>query len=340
MRNPARHKLTVVGGGSWGTAIAAWLARNGHVTRIWARSDSVVDDINLHHQNSRFLPDVNLPEALTAFKRLDEAMEGSSGVVLVVPSHAFEENLTAISQNLSRMRFRPKPVVVWGTKGFQPDSGRLLSEVADSILGNNAFTAVLSGPSFAVEIVAELPAALVVGTHAKDQAESIADWFRNDLVRIYASSDMVGVQLGGALKNVIAIAAGVSDGLGFGINARTALMTRGLAEMCRLGQAMGAKEGTLMGLAGMGDLILTCSGDLSRNRRVGLGLGQGRRMEDILKDIGQEAEGIRTAKAVNGLRQRMKVDMPISTQVYRLLFEGLSALDAVHELMLRDSAKE
>ena len=334
------HTLTVAGGGSWGTAIAAWLAGNGHRTRLWARSASVVDEINSSHRNSAYLPQFELPPQLSAHTSIVEALQESSAVVVVVPSHAFREILALISAQLGQMDVTQKPVVIWGTKGFVPHTGQLLGEIANKILGDSAVTAVLSGPSFAAEIVTGLPAALVVATNNTERADSIADWFRNDVVRIYTNPDMTGVQLGGAVKNVLAIAAGISDGLGFGVNARTALITRGLAEMRRLGKIMGASETTLTGLAGMGDLILTCSADLSRNRRVGLGLGQGKSLEAVLQEIGQEAEGVHAARDLHQLRVKLDVAMPISTQVYRILFKGLSASDAVRELLLRDAGTE
>ena len=332
--------LTVLGGGAWGTAIAAWLARNGHIVRQWARSSAVVNEINSSQTNHRYLPNISLPDQITAYSSLDEAMRSSSGVVLVVPSLAFDSVMREVAKNLGAMNQSHKPFVVWGTKGLEPGTGRLLSELAENILGGSAHSAVLSGPSFALEISAGLPAALVIGSKASEEVESVADWFRNDVVRIYTNCDVVGIQLGGAVKNVIAIAAGVSDGLNLGVNARSALITRGLAEMRRLNVALGGQDETLMGLAGMGDLILTCSDNKSRNRRTGLGLGLGKPLNQILIEIGQEAEGVHAAKEVHKLSAKLNVEMPITRQVFRMLFKSLPASDAVKELLARDPAQE
>ena len=332
--------LTVLGGGAWGTAIAAWLSQSHHEVRQWCRCAQTVEEINRNHTNSRYLPGVALPRNLTACTSLPESMANSSGIVLVVPSHAFEAVLTETSKNLHLMNTARKPVIVWGTKGLAPDSGQLLDSVVEHHLGTRVYSAVLSGPSFAKEIAAGLPAALVVGSKAASELENIANWFRNDAIRIYTSTDIVGVQLGGAVKNVIAIAAGISDGLELGANARSALITRGLAEMRRLNKAMGGSDETLMGLAGVGDLILTCSDNQSRNRRTGIGLGQGKKLEFILNEIGQEAEGVRAAKELHELGSQLNVEMPITVQVYRILFEELSAMEAVKELLSRDPRQE
>lgn len=332
--------LTVLGGGAWGTAIAAWLSQSHHEVRQWCRCAQTVDEINRSHTNSRYLPGVALPRNLTACTSLAESIANSSGIVLVVPSHAFEAVLIEVSKNLPLMNTACKPVIVWGTKGLAPDSGQLLDSVVEHHLGTRVYSAVLSGPSFAKEIAAGLPAALVVGSKAASELENIANWFRNDAIRIYTSTDIVGVQLGGAVKNVIAIAAGISDGLELGANARSALITRGLAEMRRLNKAMGGSDETLMGLAGVGDLILTCSDNQSRNRRTGIGLGQGKKLEFILNEIEQEAEGVRTAKELHQLGSKLNVEMPITARVYRILFEELSAMEAVKELLARDPRQE
>lgn len=332
--------LTVLGGGAWGTAIAAWLARNGHTVRQWARSSAVVNEINFSQTNHRYLPNISLPNQITAYSSLDEAMRSSSGVVIVVPSLAFDSVMREVAKNLNAMSQLHKPFIVWGTKGLEPGTGRLLSDLAENILGDSAHSAVLSGPSFALEISAGLPAALVIGSKVSEEIESVADWFRNDVVRIYTSRDVVGIQLGGAVKNVIAIAAGVSDGLNLGVNARSALITRGLAEMRRLNLALGGQDETLMGLAGMGDLILTCSDNKSRNRRTGLGLGLGKPLNQILMEIGQEAEGVHAAKEVHKLSEKLNVEMPITRQVFRMLFKSLPASDAVKELLARGPAQE
>jgi glycerol-3-phosphate dehydrogenase (NAD(P)+) len=234
----------------------------------------------------------------------------------------------------------PKSIVAWATKGLEPGSGKLLSDVLVEVLGARTAHGVISGPSFAVEVARGLPTALTVAAPSAEVAEAIAGWLRDDHMRVYTSQDVAGVQLGGAVKNVIAIAAGISDGLGFGANARAALITRGLAEITRLGVAMGGRPETFMGLAGAGDLILTCTDNTSRNRRLGLGIGEGRAPRTVLTELGQEAEGFATAREVHELAERIRVEMPICEQVYRVLYDGLAPQAAVEALLKREPKAE
>ena len=231
-------------------------------------------------------------------------------------------------------------ILAWATKGLEPGSGKLLSQVAIEVLGGQHALAVISGPTFAREVALNMPTALTVASENEKAAEEVASWLRNERVRVYTSRDVAGVQLGGAIKNVMAIAAGISDGLGFGANARAALITRGLAELTRLGIAMGGQKETFMGLAGAGDLILTCTDDSSRNRRVGLALGQGRKLPEILADLGQEAEGVATSRELYQLAKKLKVEMPIIEQIYRVLYENLAPQSAVEALLKREPRQE
>ena len=331
--NPRTTSITVVGCGSWGTAIGAWLARNGHDVRIWDIDTSVIDDINATRCNNRYLPDCKLPENLVGYRALESAMTDCSTVVIVVPSRVFETALLNVASHLDRMDLNDTPTILWGTKGFAQKNGELLSHVAERVLGDTAVTAAISGPSFAYEVVRGMPAGFDLGSKSSERIESIAGLFRSENILVYTTSDIIGVQVGGATKNVIAIAAGISDGLGFGINARALLITRGLAEMNRLNVALGGSAETMMGLSGLGDLVLTCSGDLSRNRRLGLGLGQGKPIDEIVEEIGQEVEGIQSTRETYQIGKKMDVFMPMTEYMYRILYEGLSPLQAAAELM-------
>ena len=323
----------VIGGGSWGTAIGAWLSRNGHDVRIWDIDSAVIDDINETGFNNRYLPDAKLPDGLRAFKDIEAAMEQCTMTVVAVPSRVFHTAIDNVGSNLRRMDHSQLPVVVWGTKGFAQQTGELLSAVAERALGDAAVTAVISGPSFAHGVVRGLPSGFDMASKCEERLEEIADYFRNDQTLVYTTDDIVGVQIGGATKNVVAIAAGIADGLNLGINAHCLLITRGLAEMNRLNIALGGRAETLMGLSGLGDLVLTCSGDLSRNRRFGQGLGQGKSMDQLHEEIGQEVEGIQSARETYLVGKNMDVFMPTTDRVYRILFEDLSPLQAAQELM-------
>jgi glycerol-3-phosphate dehydrogenase (NAD(P)+) len=328
--------ITVFGAGSWGTALAILLARNGISTVLWSHNPEHAAQMRVERQNLRYLPASRFPPALEVTADFSQAVRSTTGAVLVaVPSHAFRETVERLPALLS-----PDCGLIWATKGLDPKKGCLLHEVAIEILGTETALAVLSGPTFAAEVAAGLPSALTVASISMTFANRIVSWLHNTNFRAYTSDDIVGVQLGGASKNVLAIAAGVADGLGYGANARAALITRGLAEMMRLGIAMGARMETLTGLAGVGDLILTATDNQSRNRRFGLGLGQGKSRATVSAEIGQEIEGILTAKLVNELALRYGVEMPITTQVYRILYEGLTPAEAVNNLLLREPKPE
>jgi glycerol-3-phosphate dehydrogenase (NAD(P)+) len=321
---PDKPIIAVLGSGAWGTALSVLLARNGFAVSLWGNDASQLA-----------LPGVPLPREITPQADLNQVARSSNQFLIAVPSHAFRSTLASLRSTL-----KPDATIAWATKGLEPGSGRLLSDVATELFGATASVAVISGPTFAGEIARNLPAALTVAATDTGVAERVAGWLRNERVRVYTSSDMAGVQLGGAIKNVIAIAAGISDGLGFGANARAALITRGLAELTRLGVAMGGRAETFMGLTGAGDLILTCTDNTSRNRRVGLGLGQGRKLKEVLAEIGQEAEGVATARELYRLAQKLGTEMPITTQVYRVLYEDFPAQAAVEALLKREPRPE
>jgi glycerol-3-phosphate dehydrogenase (NAD(P)+) len=320
----------VLGSGSWGTALAVHLARTGHSTCLWGIETAELEAMARERTNQRYLPGVRLPEGLEIEHDLAQAVARADQLLIVVPSHAFREVLQRI-----RPMLRPGQRVAWATKGFELESGKLPHEVALEVLGPDVPTAVLSGPTFAKEVGAGLPSAMTVASRDGEHALALARILSGENFRAYASSDMVGVEVGGATKNVLAIGAGISDGLGFGANTRVAMITRGLAEMMRLGVALGAEKETFMGLAGLGDLVLTCTDDQSRNRRFGLALAAGRTREQAQAEIGQVVEGVLAARAVHDVARRVEVEMPISEQIYRVLYEGAPAKQAVYALMGR-----
>lgn len=330
-----KRAIAVLGAGAWGTALSVLLARNGHRVWLWGKDRAVMERLAREHVHAEALAGVTLPAEIAICTDLDAVGREVEDFLVAVPSHGFAATLEAL-----RSRIAPTAAVAWATKGLEPGSGRLLSEVAEGVFGAAAPLAAISGPTFAIEIARGLPAALTVAAKSAAVAERVAAWLRNERVRVYTSDDVAGVQLGGAIKNVIAIAAGISDGLGFGANARAALITRGLAELTRLGVAMGGRRETFMGLTGVGDLVLTCTDNTSRNRRVGLGLGQGRALKDALADVGQEAEGVASAREVYRLAQRHHVELPITEQVYRVLYEALAPQAAVEALLKRDPRSE
>ena len=322
--------FAVLGSGSWGTALAVHLARTGHSTCLWGIETGELEAMARERTNQRYLPGVRLPEGLEIEHDLARAVARADHLLIVVPSHAFREVLQRI-----RPMLRPGQRVAWATKGFELESGKLPHEVALEVLGPDVPTAVLSGPTFAKEVGAGLPSAMTVASRDGEHALALARSLSGENFRAYASSDMVGVEVGGATKNVLAIGAGISDGLGFGTNTRVAMITRGLAEMMRLGVALGAEKETFMGLAGLGDLVLTCTDDQSRNRRFGLALAAGRTREQAQAEIGQVVEGVLAARAVHDVARRVDVEMPISEQIYRVLYEGAPAKQAVYALMGR-----
>ncbi|MGD8379073.1 MAG: NAD(P)H-dependent glycerol-3-phosphate dehydrogenase [Gammaproteobacteria bacterium] len=327
--------LAVLGAGSWGTALAIQCARSGRPVRLWGRAEDDLDSMAEAGENRRYLPGARFPPALTLEADFGRALEGCADVLIAVPSHAFRDLL-------EQLRAFPDPGrrLAWATKGLEPGTGRLAEEVVREVLGPEVPTAVLSGPTFAREVGAGLPTAITVASADPDFAEDLATTLHAENFRPYTASDVTGVELGGAVKNVIAIGAGISDGLGFGANARIALITRGLAEMMRLGLALGARQETFMGLAGMGDLILTCTDNQSRNRRLGLALAEGRSVDDFRRELGQVVEGVLAAREVRRLAARVGVEMPICEQVYRVIYEGVSPRDAVEALLGRERKAE
>ena len=327
--------LCILGAGSWGTALALQAARNGFNTILWGHNPQHVAQIKLQGENARYLPGFRFPANLDVTDNLEAAVRESQLVLLVVPSHAFKKTLLEIQAFLTN-----EHAVAWATKGFDHDNGSLLSEITATILSESIATAVLSGPTFAQEVAAGLPTALTIASKSDLLASSLTQILHNPTFRTYTSNDLIGVQIGGACKNVLAIAAGIADGLGFGANTRAALITRGLSEIIRLGTNLGGQADTFMGLTGLGDLILTCTDNQSRNRRFGLALGKGDTREQALQSIAQEVEGISAARQAYLLSLQHSVDMPITEQVYKVLFEGLSPKAAVQNLLGRDQKPE
>ncbi|MET0054592.1 MAG: NAD(P)H-dependent glycerol-3-phosphate dehydrogenase, partial [Candidatus Thiodiazotropha sp. 6PLUC10] len=310
------------------------LSSEGQPVRLWGHLKAEVDALAEARENRQFLPGLSFPDSLTLEADLKQALYQASEVVIAVPSHAFSSVTKAIEPLLDG-----NPGIAWATKGFEPGSQRLLSDVAAENLPGRDL-AVISGPTFAGEVARGLPTAITVAATTPEHAEKLAERLHTPWFRAYTSSDIVGVQVGGACKNVLAIAAGIADGLGFGANTRSALITRGLTEIMRLGLKLGGQQETFMGLAGLGDLLLTCTDNQSRNRRMGLALSEGLSLESALTSIGQEVEGVSTAKEVYALAKRHQVEMPISEQVYRVLHEGLDPKTAVHNLLDRRQKAE
>jgi glycerol-3-phosphate dehydrogenase (NAD(P)+) len=327
-------RCAVVGAGAWGTALSDLLARNGHEVRLWAYEADVVESVNTRHENTRFLKGHALSSTVEAVGDVAEAVAETDLVALATPSHVLRRIVKSAGGSLPRSA----PVVV-ATKGIEKGTLCLMTEVVEQELPN-ATVVALSGPSFAVEVVGRQPTAVVVAS-AQDEAAEIAQLaFSSPHFRTYTHTDVVGVELGGALKNVMAVATGIAEGLGLGFNARAALITRGLAEMTRLGVQLGAEQSTFAGLAGLGDLVLTCTGSLSRNRAVGVEVGKGRKLEDVLRDRETVAEGVVTAQSARELAAREGVEMPIVDAVNRVLFEGQSARSAIAALMSRELRAE
>ncbi|NVN89237.1 MAG: NAD(P)-dependent glycerol-3-phosphate dehydrogenase [Desulfuromonadales bacterium] len=336
MRNkPLR--AAVIGGGSWGTALANVLASNGHDTTLWVHDAELVDEINLHHANPLFLPGIQLSPALSCTANLSEALAGRSLVLMVTPVQVMRSVLARAVELID-----PAATIVNASKGIELETLKTVSQICTEFFGDdflNRYVA-LSGPTFAREVAEGLPSLIVAASRNESCSRLVQAAFSNPSFRAYTNSDVIGVELGGAVKNVIAIAAGICDGLGFGHNARAALITRGLAEMNRLGLAMGAQHVTFAGLAGMGDLVLTCTGDLSRNRTVGFKLGQGMRLADILAEMRMVAEGVKTAESVYALSRKLGVEMPIVEKAFQILHEDKPAREAVTELMARNLKAE
>ena len=329
-------KIAVLGAGSWGTTLANLLAGKSVETHLWVREKELLAEMRLQSQNSWYLPGIDLHGGLQADTDLAGVVHGADMCLVVVPCQFLRQVLQQAREHLPK-----KPVVVCASKGIEIDSLKPMSQVVRDSLGSlNPRYAILSGPSFAREVVQGMPTAVSLGCGDKKLGRRIQDVMSTESFRVYTNEDYKGVELGGALKNIIAIAAGISDGLGFGTNARAALITRGLSEMSRLGRAMGARERTFMGLSGMGDLVLTCTGDLSRNRQVGLKLATGRKLLDILGEMKMVAEGVKTTEAVHDLGKQLGVELPITEQVHAVLYEDKEPGEAVKELMTRELKEE
>lgn len=323
--------IAVLGAGSWGTALALHLARSGNTTRLWGRDVHAMQAMQQSRENARYLAGISFPSTLTATADLNVALDGCRDVLIAVPSHAFRSTLRAIKP-VSKCALR----VCWATKGFEHGAQTLLSDVVKEEFGDGVAQAVLSGPSFAKELAAGLPTAITLASVDDEFRRELATRFHNDRFRVYLSKDVVGVQVGGAVKNVLAIGAGMCDGLGFGANARTAMIARGLVEMSRLGVALGGELETFYGMAGLGDLILTCTDNQSRNRRFGLLLGQGKSSEQALHEIQQVVEGFDNTAEVFALAQKKHIEMPIVEQIYRILHQGVPAKQAAKDLLSRE----
>lgn len=328
--------ITVIGAGAWGTALAISLAANHRVT-LWARDAAQVKEMRVARSNQRYLPDVSLPDNLELSENFIASLTKADLAIIAVPTAALRSTLKQIAElpEHSPGGLRANFGVVWACKGFEAETSQLPHQVIAEVLPEGMPCGVLSGPSFALEVAKGLPTALTLASANEEFARSTAQALHHARLRIYSSSDVIGVEVGGAVKNVMAIAAGISDGMGLGHNARAALLTRGLAEITRLGLKLGGRPETLGGLSGAGDLILTCTGDLSRNRQVGLLLAQQHDLPVILRRLGHVAEGVHTAREVHLLAQRLGVAMPISEAVYRILYEHVPAADMVAELLNR-----
>jgi glycerol-3-phosphate dehydrogenase (NAD(P)+) len=327
--------VSVLGAGSWGTAVAVHLARTGHAVRLWGRDAALIAQIVASRENAVYLPGIRLPEGVQPCAALGEALERASMVVVAVPSHGLRSTLGEARAHL------PRAIpIVSAVKGLEQDTLLRMSEVIAQQIDGSHPIVVLSGPSFATEFARELPTAVSVASSSRAAAEQVQHELRSGCFRLYVTHDVVGVETGGALKNVIAIAAGVVESLGLGHNAMAALMTRGLAEISRLAIAMGGRRDTLAGLSGLGDLVLTCTGQLSRNRQVGIELGRGRPLDEILTSMRMVAEGVRTTRAALALGERHNIELPITAQMAAVLAGRITPRAAVEELMLRPPRHE
>lgn len=327
--------IAILGAGSWGTALALLAARNGCQTLLWGHNPDHVAALAHDRQNRRYLPGHTFPERLRVTASLAEVAAFSDLILVSVPSHAFKTTLTQLKPH-----FAHTPKIAWASKGFNPDDGCLLHQIVAEVFSPQTLAAILSGPTFAGEVAANLPTAITIASSQPQFAKELAGILHGGLFRTYTSADVIGVEVGGAVKNVLAIAAGIADGLGFGANTRAALITRGLNETIRLGIQLGGKQETFMGLAGLGDLILTCTDNQSRNRRFGLALGLGKDRAAAVAEIGQEIEGVAAAKETYLLAQKYGIEMPITEQTYKVLYEGLSPRIAVQNLLAREQKAE
>ena len=329
------NKIAILGAGSWGTALALLAARNGCQTLLWGHNKEQIAMMAKLRKNQRYLPNHPFPENLSVTAELAEIGAFTDLILVCVPSHAFKNTLIQLKPHVSS-----HVKVAWASKGFNPDDGSLLHQIVAELFSVHTPAAILSGPTFALEVANNLPTAITIASSQAVFAKELSNILHSDLFRTYTSSDVIGVEVGGAVKNVLAIAAGIADGLGFGANTRAALITRGLNEIIRLGIKLGGNPETFMGLAGLGDLILTCTDNQSRNRRFGLALGVGKDQATATLEIGQEIEGISAAKETYLLAKKYAIDMPIIEQTYKVLYEGLAPLTAVHNLLGREQKPE
>lgn len=325
------NKIAILGSGSWGTALAVTLSKKGYDTSIWARRSSLAEELNEFRENKQYLPGVKLPDSISSSSDLKEVMDGAKYIIMSIPTHGIREVAGQIKDLID-----PGAIIINTSKGIEPGTLMLQHEIIEEELPEMyERLAVLSGPSHAEEVGKEMPTAVVVASRNSAVATEIQDLFISSSFRVYTNSDVIGVEVGGALKNVIALATGISVGLGFGDNSKAALITRGLTEIARIGKKMGAQEMTFAGLTGMGDLVVTCNSLHSRNLRAGIALGQGKKLDIVLEEMGMVVEGVRTAKATMELSKKYDVELPISKEVYNVLFEDLEPEKAVVNLMTR-----
>lgn len=335
MENQQLKPITLLGAGSWGTALALYLARRGQTVRVWSIDSSEIEAMLHDRANQRFMPGFSLPESIHPISNLAEAVQDVDDILMVVPSIGFRNTL-----NLLKPHLHAHSRIICASKGLDAETGQLLGDVTEEVLGKKYPFAVLSGPSFAREVAAGLPCAVVIASHHPNFLTDLSQRFNSSIFRIYTSEDVIGVEVGGVTKNVIAIATGISDGMELGSNARSALITRGLAEIIRLATKLGGKLETCVGLSGLGDLILTCSDNQSRNRRLGLALGKGQDIIQAEREIGQVVEGKRNAELISKLAQQQGIEMPICETIWQILQNKLSAKEAIDILLSRTSKNE
>lgn len=326
--------FAVLGAGSWGTALAIQLANNAQQVKVWDCNAELISAIQSEGRNSRYLPDNDLPNSLIAEHDLATAVQDADFILSVVPSYAMRD----VCVQLADLNFPAK--FSWATKGFEKQTKMMMHEIVHDVLGKDLQTAIISGPSFAKEVAKQLPTAVTLASNDQIYAEELAACFHSDSFRVYISDDITGVEIGGTVKNVLAIAAGIIDGLGYGANARAALITRGLAEMMRFGDSLGANPKTLMGLAGIGDLVLTCTDNQSRNRRLGLALAEGKTAQQYMDEVGQAVEGFHAAQVVNAMAKDNNVEMPVCEKVWQVLNEDVELETAIAQLLGRDMKAE
>ncbi len=326
--------VTVIGAGASGTALAIQLARNGHQVKLWGHEPDHIQQLIADKQNSAFLPGIPFPEGITPIASLQQAVTDVGFILIVIPSHAYREFLRKLKPLIDA-----DMQVYWASKGFEIETGKFLHELVIEELGVRRY-GVISGPTFATEVAKNQPASVTCAGNDAESTQQFAELLHGNHFRCYTSNDIIGVEIGGALKNVLAIAVGAADGLGFGANTRAALITRGLSEIMRFGEKLGAQKETLMGLSGLGDMILTCTDNQSRNRQFGLAIGQGQTIEQAIASVGSTVEGYRAAKAVYSMSRKHQLSIPIMEQVYQVLYEGKSPMQAVKDLQSRAQKPE